>query len=76
MFINKTLLLNNLKPRAGINAKMSVSVICVKTFIYLLLYILHNRTFKLLKQHTFVTSAKHFSGLFQNIASTCRWMRI
>ena len=43
---NKTLRLNNLKTRAAMNAKISVFVICVKEIIYLLLYNLHDCTFK------------------------------
>ena len=49
LFINKTLRLNNLKTRAAMNAKISVFVICVEAIIYLLLYNLHNCTFKLFK---------------------------
>ena len=46
LFINKTLRLNNLKTRTAINAKISVLVICVEAIIYLLLYNLHDCTFK------------------------------
>ena len=35
-----------LKTRTDVNAKMSVFVICVETIIYLLLYNLHDCTFK------------------------------
>ena len=45
LFINKTLQLNNLKTRTGMNAKMSVFVVCVEAIIYLLLFNLHARTF-------------------------------
>ena len=44
LFINKTLLLNNLKARTAMNAKVSVFVICVEARIYLLLYNLHDFT--------------------------------
>ena len=36
LFINKILRLNNLKTRRAINAKISMSVVCVETIIYLL----------------------------------------
>ena len=48
-FIDKTLRINNLKTRTAINAKISVFFICVKAIIYLLLYNLHEWTFKLIK---------------------------
>ena len=47
MFIDKTLQINNLKYRTATNAKMSVFVICVDVIIYLLLYGLHDCTFKI-----------------------------
>ena len=37
--------LNNLKTRAAMNAKISVFVICVEAITYLLLYNLHDCTF-------------------------------
>ena len=43
---DKTLRLNNLKTRTAKNAKISVFVICVEAIIYLLLYNLHDCTFK------------------------------
>ena len=46
MFINKTLRLNNLKTRTTMNAKISVFVAFVKAIIYLILYNLHDSTFK------------------------------
>ena len=46
LLINKTLQLNNLKTRPTMNAKVSVFVICVEAIIYLLLYNLHDCTFK------------------------------
>ena len=46
MFMNKTLLLNDLKARTSINEKFSVSVICLEAIIYSLLYNLHMCTFK------------------------------
>ena len=42
----QNLWLNNLKARTAINAKISVFVICVKAIICLLLYNLHDSTFK------------------------------
>ena len=49
-FINKTLRRNNLKTRTTMNAKISLFVICIEAIIYLLLYDLHDCTFK-----TFIT---------------------
>ena len=49
MFINKTLWLNNLKARTAMNVKISVFVISVEAIIYLLLYNLHDCTFKCFK---------------------------
>ena len=46
LFINKTLRPNNLKTRIAMNGKISVSIICVEMIIYLLLYDLHDSTFK------------------------------
>ena len=46
LFINKILGLNNLKTRSVTNAKISVLVIGVEAIIYLLLYNLHDCTFK------------------------------
>ena len=47
MFINKTLRPDNLKTGTVMNAKISVFVICVEAIIHLLLYNLHDCTFKL-----------------------------
>ena len=47
LFINKTLPLNNLRNRTAMNAKISMLVICVEAIIYLLLYNMHDCTFKL-----------------------------
>ena len=44
--MNKILRLNNLKTRTATNAKSSVFVICGEAIIYLLLYNLHDCTFK------------------------------
>ena len=46
LFISKTLRLSNLKNRTAMNVKVSVFVICVEAIIYLLLYNLHDCTFK------------------------------
>ena len=46
LFINKTLRLNNLKTKTAKNAKISVFAICVEAIKYLLLYNLHDCTFK------------------------------
>ena len=37
---------NNLKTRTAMNAKISVFVFCIEAIIYLLLYNLHDCTFK------------------------------
>ena len=44
--MNKTLRLNSLKATTAINAKISVFAISVEAIIYLLLYNLHDDTFK------------------------------
>ena len=44
--MNKTVRLINLKTRTAMNAKMSVAVTCVEAMICLLLYNLHDCTFK------------------------------
>ena len=44
LFGRKTLRLNNLKTGTAMNAKTSVLVISVETFIYLLFYDLHDCT--------------------------------
>ena len=46
LFVNKTLRLNNFKTRTDMNAKISVLIIFVEAIIYLLLYNLHDCTFK------------------------------
>ena len=46
LFINKILWLNNLKTRTAMNVTISVFVVCVEAMIYLLLYNLHDCTFK------------------------------
>ena len=46
LFLNKTLLTNNLKIRTSMNAKISVFVVCAKAILYLLWYNLHDCTFK------------------------------
>ena len=46
LFVNKTLGVNNFKTWTDMNAKISVFVICVEAIIYLLLYHLHDCTFK------------------------------
>ena len=45
LFVNKTLRLNNLKTRTGMNEKNSMFCICVEAIIYLLLYNQHDCTF-------------------------------
>ena len=47
LFVNKTFRLNNLNPKTAMNAKISVLLICLEAVIYLLLYNLHDYTFKL-----------------------------
>ena len=44
--MNKALQLNNLKHRTAMNEKTLLFVICVEAIIYLLLYSLHDCTFK------------------------------
>ena len=46
LFVNKTLRLNIFKIRAAINLEISVFVICAEAIIYLLLFNLHDFTFK------------------------------
>ena len=46
LFINKPLWLYNLQTKTIINTEISVFVICVKATMYLLLYNLHDCTFK------------------------------
>ena len=46
LFINKILWLSNLETRVALNVKISVFVICDKAIIYLLLYSLHDSSFK------------------------------
>ena len=46
LFINKILRLDNLKTAAATNAKISAFLICVEATVYLLLYSLHDCTFK------------------------------
>ena len=53
--MNETLRLNNSKTRTAMNAKISVFVNCVEAIIYLLLYNLHDCTFKLNKQDCIIT---------------------
>ena len=64
LFTNKTLRLNNLNTGTAMNVKIPVFVICVEAVIYLLLYNLHECTFKFCicdKLKTIVpTSAKIF----------------
>ena len=45
LFVNKTLRLNNLKTRTGMNEKNSMFCICVEAIIYLLSYNQHDCTF-------------------------------
>ena len=46
LFINKTLRLNKVKIGTAKNVKISNFVICIEVIIYLLLYNLHDCTFK------------------------------
>ena len=72
--INKTLRLNNLKNRTAMNAKMSV-FIYVEAIIHLLLYNLHDCTFK--KKPCLVTwvnmCLKTVKKLFQFISWNIIW---
>ena len=47
MFINKSLRLNSSKTKIGMNAKLSIFVICVEAIIYFLLHNLHDFTFNI-----------------------------
>ena len=82
MFISKTLRLVNLKTRADINAKISVLAIYVEAIVYLLPYNLHDCTFKLLRGHTFTTSArqrwfgsKHYLNMWMDITNII-WIQL
>ena len=82
MFISKTLRLVNLKTRADINAKISVIAIYVEAIVYLLPYNLHDCTFKLLRGHTFTTSArqrwvgsKHYLNMWMDITNII-WIQL
>ena len=46
-FINKTLRVNNLKAITTMNVEISVFVIYVEAFMYLLIYNLHDFTFNI-----------------------------
>ena len=59
LLVNKTLLLNKLKTRADMNAKISVFVICVETIIYLLLNNLHDWPLSLTIEYEW--HPKHFA---------------
>ena len=58
LFISKTLRLKNLKTRTAINAEISVFVICVDAIIHLLLYNLHEFTFKRLVYEPYLEITK------------------
>ena len=82
MFISKTLRLVKLKTRADINAKISVLAIYVEAIVYLLPYNLHDCTFKLLRGHTFTTSArqrwvgsKHYLNMWMDITNII-WIQL
>ena len=82
MFISKTLRLVNLKTRADIDAKISVLAIYVEAIVYLLPYNLHDCTFKLLRGHTFTTSArqrwvgsKHYLNMWMDITNII-WIQL
>ena len=47
----QALRLNNSKTRIAINVKISVFAICVEAIMYLLLYNLHDCTFKMIFHH-------------------------
>ena len=49
LFIRKTLRLNDVQTRTAVNAKISVFVLFVEAIIYLLLFDLHDCTFKRIK---------------------------
>ena len=72
LFIDKTLQINNLKYRTATNAKMSVFVICVDVIIYLLLYGLHDCTFKIYNLYETLLGKKFWCNDF-NAADVKRW---
>ena len=59
LFIRKTLRFNDVQTRTVGNAKISVFLLFVEAIIYLLLYYLHNCTFKRIK----LTTAKHWNQI-------------
>ena len=63
LFINKTLPLNNLKIKKAMNAKILRVLICAEVILHLLLYNLHERTFK----HCFIHD-KPFGICLEGIA--------
>ena len=67
--MNKTLQLINLKTRTAMNAKISVSVICVEAIIYLLLYNLHDCTFKYCIKILLCVQNLAFGGVWQDKCS-------
>ena len=64
LFTNKTLRLNNLKTRTPMNVKIPVFVICVEAIIYLLLYNLHDCTFKFCICHKLKTIVPASAKIF------------
>ena len=74
LFINKTLRFNNIKTRTAMTAKISVFAICVDVIIYLLLYHLHDGTYKQKCPKT--RSWYNWSQVFTNIHQKCLWRSI
>ena len=54
LFINKILWLNNSKTRTAVNAKVLVFINYIEAIIFLLLYNLHDCTFKLFREFQFI----------------------
>ena len=63
--MSKTLRLNELKTGIAINAKILVFNICAETTLYLLLYILHDCTFKYIIVTNVYCNVKHIYIVIQ-----------
>ena len=66
LFINKTLLFNNLKTRSAINVKISVFVLSIEAVIYFLLCNLHDCIFKVIKIKMFLNYVKKMRVFLQS----------
>ena len=66
--MNKTLQHNNLKTKTVMSAKILVFIFCVKKVIYLLLYHLHDCTFKLSPCNTVFYNFRGFASTLRHIS--------